>query len=168
MLTAKIMLLGDMGVGKTSVAQRLVFKKFDGNYKTTMGVEILTHDVVWMSHNQQQTVRLVLWDTDGDFGSKIFDTFYVSGSSGAIIISDASRPRTVSGMLALIEAFETRFPGRPYKVLINKIDLIEGGANAFPLNHVHRDDVVFVSAKTGEGIEAAVVNLADAVLRRAS
>jgi GTPase SAR1 family protein len=33
MFTAKVMLLGDMGVGKTSIMYRLVYDRFEGNYK---------------------------------------------------------------------------------------------------------------------------------------
>ena len=45
MLTAKVMLLGEMGVGKTSLAQRFVFDRFQSDYKTTISVELFTHDV---------------------------------------------------------------------------------------------------------------------------
>ena len=46
MTAAKVMLLGDIGVGKTSIARRLRFDSFEANYKTTIGVDVLTHDVV--------------------------------------------------------------------------------------------------------------------------
>ncbi|MGI9409070.1 MAG: hypothetical protein ACR2OV_03275, partial [Hyphomicrobiaceae bacterium] len=39
------MLLGDMGVGKTSIARRLAFGTFGGEYQSTIGVEILTYDI---------------------------------------------------------------------------------------------------------------------------
>lgn len=76
MLTAKVMLLGDMGVGKTSILYRLIYNRFEGQYKSTLGVEILSHDVA--PADGGDPMRLVLWDTDGDFGTQIFDTVYVT------------------------------------------------------------------------------------------
>ena len=36
----KVMLLGQIGVGKSSIAQRLVFDRFESSYKPTMGVDV--------------------------------------------------------------------------------------------------------------------------------
>ena len=110
MLTAKVMLLGDMGVGKTSILYRLVYNRFEGQYKSTLGVEILSHDVA--PADGSEPTRLVLWDTDGDFGTQIFDTVYVTGASAAIIVADVTRPQTVTRMVELVHGFEARFPGR--------------------------------------------------------
>jgi small GTP-binding protein len=128
MLTAKVMLLGDMGVGKTSILYRLIYNRFEGQYKSTLGVEILSHDVA--PADGGDPMRLVLWDTDGDFGTQIFDTVYVTGASAAIIVSDVTRPQTVTRMVELVRGFEERFPGRPYRALLNKIDLPEAAGSA--------------------------------------
>ena len=42
----KILLLGEIGVGKTSIARRLVFNSFGDSYKATIGVDIYTYDGV--------------------------------------------------------------------------------------------------------------------------
>ncbi|WP_376745710.1 hypothetical protein [Sinorhizobium psoraleae] len=69
------MLLGDMGVGKTSILYRLVHDRFDGQYKTTLGVEVLSYDVPGNPAGGGEPTRLVLWDTDGDFGTRILKPF---------------------------------------------------------------------------------------------
>ncbi|MFX8028161.1 hypothetical protein ABTK68_19465, partial [Acinetobacter baumannii] len=69
-------------------------------------------------------------DTDGDFGTQIFDTVYVTGASAAIIVSDVTRPQTVTRMVEWVRGFEERFPGRPYRALLNKIDLPEAAGSA--------------------------------------
>ncbi len=109
MLTAKVMLLGEMGVGKTSIMYRLVHDRFEGQYKTTLGVEILSYDVT--STDGREPMRLVLWDTDGDFGTQIFDTVYVTGASAAIIVADITRPQTVSRMIELIPRLRDEISG---------------------------------------------------------
>ena len=65
----------------------------------------------------------MLWDTDGDFGSRIFETVYLAGASGAIIVADASRPGTLVKMTTLTDRFAEYFPGRPVVMIVNKIDL---------------------------------------------
>ena len=109
--SAKVMLLGDIGVGKSSLAKRLKFDKFDSDYKTTIGVDILTHELE-LAGGEPVTARLLLWDTDGDFGLHIFKSVYIAGASGALVISDASRPATIQSMFDLAAAFLERLPGR--------------------------------------------------------
>ncbi|WP_076864475.1 Rab family GTPase [Bradyrhizobium mercantei] len=164
MLTAKVMLLGDMGVGKTSILYRLIYNRFEGQYKSTLGVEILSHDVV--QADGSDPMRLVLWDTDGDFGTQIFDTVYVTGASAAIIVSDVTRPQTVTRMVELVRGFEERFPGRPYRALLNKIDLPEAAGSAGQVAGLAKSSVKSVSAKTGVGISESFVELAQTIRRR--
>ncbi len=166
MLSAKVMLLGDMGVGKTSILYRLVHDRFDGEYKTTLGVEILSYDVPAGPGGDGEPMRLVLWDTDGDFGTRIFETVYVTGASAAIIVSDVTRPRTVERMVEIARNFETRFPGRPYKALVNKTDLARVTGDDARLGNIGLPSVDFVSAKTGSGIADAFVDLAGTIRRR--
>ncbi|MBB3609912.1 Rab family GTPase [Rhizobium sp. BK602] len=166
MLTTKVMLLGDMGVGKTSILYRLVHDRFDGQYKTTLGVEVLSYDVPAPAVGGGEPMRLVLWDTDGDFGTRIFDTVYVAGASAAIIVSDVTRPQTVTRMNELASSFETRFPGRPYKALVNKIDLADAAAGAVWPEGLAQSNVKFVSAKTSSGIAEAFAELAETIRRR--
>ncbi|KJC39163.1 hypothetical protein UP09_25155 [Bradyrhizobium sp. LTSP885] len=164
MLTAKVMLLGDMGVGKTSILYRLVYDRFEGQYKSTLGVEILSHDVA--PADGSDPMRLVLWDTDGDFGTQIFDTVYVTGASAAIIVSDVTRPQTVTRMVELVHGFEARFPGRPYRALLNKIDLPQAAGSAGQIGELAKSNVRSVSAKTGVGIAESFAELAQIIRRR--
>lgn len=160
MISAKVMLLGDIGVGKSSLARRFVFDKFDTDYKTTIGVDVLTHDVDLGPECADAAVRLVLWDTDGDFGHRIFETVYLAGASGAIVVADASRPATLVKMANLTRRFEMSFPGRPVVAIVNKIDLA-------PLMRETGGDILFSSAKTGEGVEELFLTLGRAIWRRA-
>src|SRR5579871_6494762 len=136
MLTAKVMLLGDTGVGKSSLAKRLVFDRFDADYKTTLGVNVVTHDVAV----EGEPVRLVLWDTDGEFGQQIFDMVYILGASAACVIADASRPATMVKMAALATTFAERLPGRPVRALVNKVDLVEPAEAEIAELGLPRDD----------------------------
>jgi small GTP-binding protein len=166
MLTAKVMLLGDMGVGKTSILYRLVHDRFDGQYKTTLGVEVLSYDIPAGAVEGEVPTRLVLWDTDGEFGTRIFETVYVAGASAAIIVSDVTRPQTIKHMVELARGFESNFPGRPFKALINKIDLTDTAQIAEEIGQHDLPHIKSVSAKTGIGIAETFADLAETIRRR--
>jgi Ras-related protein Rab-5C len=163
MISAKVMLLGEIGVGKSSLARRFVFDRFESDYKTTIGVDVLTHDVGLGPELDNATLRFVLWDTDGDFGERIFDTVYLAGASAAIVVADGTRPATLVRMESLVARFEEKFPGRPVAAIINKIDLAPGlrEQNAAP-----QDEVVYTSAKTGQGVSEMFLGLGRAIWRR--
>ncbi len=154
-----------MGVGKTSLTRRLTFGGFESHYKKTIGVDIHTYDVELAANIADDRLRLILWDTDGNFGQDIFDTVYVHGAAGAIIVADASRPPTIVKMARLARSFEERFPGRPICRLINKIDLTPG-ERIGAIRNADLSDLFYVSALTGEGVSESFAALADAIVRR--
>jgi GTPase SAR1 family protein len=165
MISAKVMLLGDIGVGKSSLARRFVFDRFEADYKTTIGVDVLTHDVNLGPDYANAALRFVLWDTDGDFGNRIFETVYLIGASAAIV-ADATRPQTLVKMAAMLSRFDEAMPGRPAAAVVNKIDLVAtrpgiGDADAPKI------EVIYTSAKTGEGVAEMFAELGRAIWRRA-
>ena len=59
----KIAILGDAGVGKTSLVNQFVDDRFKEDYKATIGANILKKDVKLPDLNS--TAKLVLWDLAG-------------------------------------------------------------------------------------------------------
>ena len=100
----KVMLLGEIGVGKTSLAQRLLFDRFDADYKSTIGVDLYKYDID--IPGEAAPVALVLWDTDGNWGESLFRHVYVKGATAAVIVGDVSRRSTLETMLQLADGFE--------------------------------------------------------------
>jgi len=165
-ITAKIMMLGDIGVGKSSVARRMVFGRFEADYKTTIGVDIMTYEFALSPECDNCPVKLIIWDTDGEFGQRIFDTAYIGGASGAIVVSDATRPTTVTKMNGLVTSFSERFPGRPVRAIVNKIDLAPGIDDATAPGFSD-GSVLATSAKTGVGVAELFQSLGIDLWRRA-
>ena len=164
--SAKLMLLGDIGVGKTSLARRLVFDRFDGAYKTTIGVDVQTYDITLSAEFARSAMRLVLWDTDGDFGEAIFSSMYVTGAAGAMVVADATRPASFVRMERLVRVFRERFPGRPMKAVINKMDLVDPLAGLPPVGDLQGADITYASALTGQGVADAFRTMAETIWRR--
>ena len=57
----KILVIGDLGVGKTSLIKRFVHDFFSTNYKATIGVDF----ALKVLKRPDRTVRLQLWDIGG-------------------------------------------------------------------------------------------------------
>jgi small GTP-binding protein len=166
----KIMLLGDIGVGKTSLIRRLVLDKFEGTYKGTLGFDLYTFTVDQAGPTGADRVPLVIWDTDGNVGVNILrHDVYMQGTSAALLVADATRPETHAVIAELASAFAENFPGRPFAFVINKTDLLEGEpVTPAPLQkYVERGHpLINTSAKTGDNVTAAFRLAASAILRR--
>ena len=81
-------------------------------------------------------------------------------------MSDVTRPQTVTRMVELVRSLEARFPGRPYRALVNKIDLAGAPGSTDEIGQLPQSSVKFVSAKNGEGIVDAFAELAETIRRR--
>ncbi len=160
------MLLGEIGVGKSSLARRLVFDRFDFNYKPTIGVDVYRYDVA--ASATRPATSLIIWDTDGNFGDAIFKHIYMKQAAGAMIIGDLSRYSTLETMAKLGEGFAQAFPGRYIGYIVNKTDLVaEAEAAALPVALTRAGiDIFRTSAKTNTNVHAAFTNAADTIVRR--
>jgi GTPase SAR1 family protein len=165
-LTRKIMLLGEIAVGKTSIARRLIFDRFETDYKATLGVDIYAHDTV-PPDAPDCPVRLMLWDIDGDIGESIFNHIYIRGASGALIIGDATRPATMATMIRLAEGCRSTLLGRPVFYVINKSDLLDGDRNFEMPEALHDPNIELhiTSAKSGRNVATVFAGMAAAIVR---
>ena len=111
MTARKIMLLGEIGVGKSSIARRLVFDRFEGDYKPTIGVDVYSYDVEPGSGAPEEGTRFVIWDTDGNFGETILSHVYIKEAAAALIVGDVTRRSTLQRMVELGNKFMEAMPG---------------------------------------------------------
>lgn len=166
MIARKVMLLGEIGVGKSSLARRLVFNKFEFDYKPTIGVDVFRYEVPDKPGRAQMT--LIVWDTDGNFGDAIFRHIYMKEAAAALVIGDLSRPQTLDSMVKLGTGFAEAFPGRHIGYIVNKTDLLPN-AEAVPLPiELTRAGTTLLrtSAKTGDNVADAFISAADSIARR--
>jgi len=166
-IARKIMLLGEIGVGKSSIAKRLAFDRFEFDYKPTVAVDVYHYDVP--DEPGRPGMRLVIWDTDGNFGDAMFRHVYMKQAAAAMIVGDISRPNTLDAMARLGQGFVDAFPGRYFCYLINKQDLARDEqpvhlpvALTMPGVNLSR-----TSALTGANVKDAFRDAAHAIHRRA-
>lgn len=172
MAAHKVMLLGEIGVGKSSLARRLVFDKFSREYKPTIGVEVYRYDIA--STVLGEASSLILWDTDGNFGDAIFRHVYIKQAAAAVIVADQSRPDTIDSMLRLARGFAEVLPGRAIHFVLNKDDLVDDTIAASVEGHLSATQIpqdspiplIKTSAMSGSHVEQAFIATAKAILRR--
>jgi Ras-related protein Rab-22 len=166
MIVRKLMILGEIGVGKTSLTRRLITDRFGTDYTPTIGVDVYRY--VLPAGVTADPFTLAIWDTDGNFGEAIFDHVYIKEASGAVIVGDIARPATLDAMALLGRGFLASRPGRYLAYVANKVDLVAPEEPVELLSMLTQGDVPFVrtSALTGENVQTLFHDAARTILRR--
>jgi len=134
--TLKIVILGDSGVGKTSLMNRYSTGKFTGQYKATIGADFLTKEVVvtdW--YGQRHVVTLQIWDTAGQERFQSLGVAFYRGADCAMLTYDVTDPHSLDNLnhwrkefldavggpmaIASLSATSAQFP---FVVVGNKMD----------------------------------------------
>ena len=88
-ISCKVVLVGDAGVGKTSIIERYINDKYDGNQKTTLVSSYTFKKIDIKKYNK--SVSLDIWDTAGqEVYRSLSKNFYLNASIG-ILVYDISR-----------------------------------------------------------------------------
>lgn len=149
----KVALIGEGGVGKTSLAVRYTEDRFDQQMKMTIGVNFATKKV-----NVAGTdITLLIWDLGGQprFQDVVVD--YFKGSKLGIAVYEVSRSFTMYRLENWISKLHNSVPNCDIFLVGNKIDeripgmgVTKEEADEFAKQY---DALAFeVSAKTGEGV----------------
>jgi len=168
----KVILLGDSGVGKTSLMDRFVNKKFSAQYKATIGADFLTKEV----EIDERLVTLQIWDTAGQERFQSLGNSFYRGADCCILVFDV----TISKTFENLENWRNEFlvqanvndPDRfPFVVIGNKVDQQE--QRSVNTKHAqgwcssHNNIPYFeTSAKDATNVESAFHMAAKAALSR--
>jgi small GTP-binding protein len=162
---AKICVLGDFAVGKTSTIERFVNNHFSDKYLTTIGVKVDTKE---MSVDGID-LKLIIWDLAGTDSFKEIDFAYLRGATGYVLVADGTRSQTISSAQNLRQQVEAQFGELPCVFLLNKSDL-KGSWEVTDqvLEQLQQSfaEVFVTSAKTGDAVEEALARLGALVAAR--
>mmetsp|Transcript_578 Transcript_578/g.1371 ORF Transcript_578/g.1371 Transcript_578/m.1371 type:complete len:166 (-) Transcript_578:1065-1562(-) len=132
--TLKVILLGDAGVGKTSLMNRYSTGKFDGQYKATIGADFLSKEVVVSNpYTGQQTLAgLQIWDTAGQERFQSLGMGFYRGADAVLLVYDITDPHSLDSLDRWRNEFLSHIGGGlstlaqsfPFVVLGNKIDKV--------------------------------------------
>ena len=116
----KIIIIGDSGVGKSSLLKRAVQNTFDTNYQATIGFEfLLMHFKV-----NDLKIKLQIWDTCGEEMYRSLVQGFYRNTSLAIIVYDISRKKSFEALeIWLKDLRQHTEEGIPVFIVGNKMDL---------------------------------------------
>lgn len=155
-LLFKIILIGDSGIGKTSIINRYVNNMFTDKYLCTIGVDFMMKNV----EVDKSSIKLQIWDTAGMERYRQITTSYYRGANAAIIVFDLTCRRSFESLkkwISMYYEYSNPLISKSVVLVGNKLDIEES-------REVSRDEIddvlklnpefsyVEVSAKSGENI----------------
>jgi len=126
----KILVVGDIGTGKTSIIKRYVHNIFSMHYKSTIGVEFALKVINW---DPKTEIRLQLWDIAGQERFGNMTRVYYKEAVGAIVVFDVSRIATFEAAAKWKSDIDSKVTvgveEKPIPVILlaNKIDMAKDG-----------------------------------------
>jgi Ras-related protein Rab-32 len=176
-LMYKILVVGDIGTGKTSLIKKYVHNIFSPHYKSTVGVDFALKVIDW---DNNLTIRLQLWDIAGQERFANLTRSYYKEAVGALVVFDVTRQTTFEGVNKWKTDLDSKICSTdteeniPVILLANKVDLFQDEDKKYWEEmkgkiQKYCDEQGFIgwvetSAKNGVGIETAVKQLITTIL----
>ena len=151
----KIVLIGDINVGKTSILSRFRYGSFESDYMPTLGIDFFSKNLFF----EDKTIRLILWDTAGQERFRSLIPSYLKNADCIIIVFDITNKESFLSLNKwLTDAKNNASENTIYVICGNKIDLKERRTvNENEINEYIKKNtgVIYMecSAKNGQGIK---------------
>ena len=168
--TCQILLLGDSSVGKTSLITRYTNGTFGGQYIATVGIEHYT---------KQETINnlkicVKVWDTAGQERFRAITPNILRNAEGIVLVYDVTNTESFENLKFWINSIKTNFGENigvlPIITIGNKIDMED-------MREINKDEAkkfakennykyFETSAKTGEGVDEAFIEIVNQVISK--
>lgn len=99
----KLLIIGDSGVGKSSLLIRFSDNTFSGSYITTIGVDFKIRTVVING----ERVKLQIWDTAGQERFRTITNTYYRGTHGVIVVYDVTNGESFANVKRWLQEIES-------------------------------------------------------------
>lgn len=167
LVSLKVVVLGEAGVGKSSLMLRFTEEKFSSDILPTVGIDFRVKVV----EHRGYSVKLSIWDTAGQERFRNITAAYYRGAQGVVLVYDITSRRTFEKIGSwLLEEERHNGDQKTVKLLVgNKSD--RGGRRRVAVQEgkdwADRFNMLFVetSAKDSSGVEQAFMELVDRVLQ---
>lgn len=119
----KVIILGDSAVGKTSLMNQYVTKRFTQQYKATIGADFLTKDLTV----DGRPITLQIWDTAGQERFQSLGVAFYRGADCCILVYDITSTKSFESLSSWKDEFVSQSNCRdpdnfPFVILGNKVD----------------------------------------------
>ncbi|MFX0074572.1 MAG: Rab family GTPase [Candidatus Hermodarchaeota archaeon] len=156
----KIAIIGDGGVGKTSLIRKFTKGTFEKDYIKTIGAQFSKFD----KKIDEDVINLIFWDIAGQIDFKFLHPLFYKESRAGIIVCSLEENDLGKDSFTHIENWYTelkKYCGDiPVVLFANKVDLVDNSnldtIGIQKLVHEYKFLRYFItSAKTGEGVVEA-------------
>lgn len=159
----KVVMLGNSGVGKTALVERISHSEFIQAHVPTVGAQYLSIDFTI----NRKKITLELWDTAGQEIFRSLVSFYARDAKGIFLVADITQESTMEDLQRWKEFIHDQAPDAHVILFGNKLDLKEDrrvkeeelDAFAKENNYMYAEG----SAKTNENVEDCFTRMAEIV-----
>jgi len=154
-INIKLTVLGQWGVGKTSMVNTFVGKDFPSMYIPTIGSNIVRKEYKLKNNH----IRLNIWDIGGQRSFNPLNPVFFSNLDSALLLFDLSNPK--ESLQEIIETYLKNLSKHSPECIMylvgNKSDLLKPEDSEILLNNIRKYQIqgfplIFVSAKTQDNI----------------
>ncbi len=161
----KVCLVGDRGVGKTSLVRRYVLDVFSDRYVRTLGTKVSKKEVDLVVPQEDLRIHALIqvWDIMGHQGFReLLRAAYFHGCQGLLAVCDVTEQPTLGSIDTWVDGAFNVAGNVPVHLLVNKADLEptvrERDVQAFA--EPRHMPYVYTSAKRGDNVMRAFEDLA--------
>jgi small GTP-binding protein len=155
----KILLIGDSGVGKSSILLQYTDNFFNENQNSTIGVDFRVKVLTIEEGGKTCTVKATLWDTAGQERFRTLTAAYYRGAHGVIFVYDVGRMGSFKALDSWARELQDYAPdggAQMVKVLLgNKADQKKEVDDGLAVSWAEEHNMKFLvgSAKTNQRID---------------
>jgi len=114
----KLLIIGDAGVGKSSILVRFADNIFTPSYITTIGVDFKIRTI----ELNGQKIKLQIWDTAGQERFRTITATYYRGAHGVLVVFDVTEPQTFLNVKKWLSEISNHCDDVPRVLVGNKLD----------------------------------------------
>lgn len=163
----KACLVGDSGVGKSSLIRRYVVDMFDDAYLQTLGAKVTKKSLLLPVFQKGPPVEVVMtiWDIMGNAGfQELLKESYFYGCQGVLAVADVTDRTTLEGLDRWIDRAWDVAGEVPVHIVVNKVDLLASAEQeqdrVRTFSAAYESPFTFTSAKRGDNVPRAFEDLA--------
>ena len=170
----KICLVGEEGVGKTSLIHRFVSGAFDESYIRTLGAVVSkkTMDLGEIRGSSVNVDMMILDIMGKRTFLQLFKEAYFHGAKGILAVFDVTRRNSLQDLTKWIDGVRESVGPIPIYALGNKVDLTDRREttedDAVSVLRAYECPILYTSAKTGSNVEEAFQGLARSIVETSS
>lgn len=120
----KICLLGDPGVGKTSLIRRFAYNTFEHRYTPSPGVTVSSKTVVVSHGGRPLPLTLVLWDPVSSQRTPLPYAAFLDSAQVVVLVADVTRPQSGASLPGYVEQVRRWNPQAHFGMAATKVDAL--------------------------------------------